>query len=137
MSKYSDHYTDVQGAVYGKACKSFVDRTFRLEEKGRPTTELSRMAEKAGTAERCGGASAYPAPLPTERPKVYLLWSNDCCVDLEGEDHRSSPLLELRRPGTSSVMPAPGAVIGCMGMTQALEALFCHHGCHRAGSSMT
>ena len=48
VSKYSGRYTDVQGAVYGKSCKAFVDRTSRLE-KGWPATELSRMAETAGT----------------------------------------------------------------------------------------
>ena len=38
------------------------------------------------------------------------------------------------RPGSQSDRPASGAVIGC-GMTQVIEALFVHHGCHRAGSS--
>ena len=110
VSKYSGRYTDVQGAVYGKACKAFVDRVAQ-PEKGRPTTELSRIAEQTGTAERSGSASVSPAPLPPGRTKVFLLLENDCCIDLEGEDHRSSPLLELR-PETSSVMPVHGVVMG-------------------------
>ena len=40
----------------------------------------------------------------------------------------------MPRPGTQSEMLATGAVIGC-GMAQAIEALFLHHGCHRAGST--
>ena len=51
VSKLSGRYTEVQGAVYGKACKDFADQTGRLE-KGRPVTDLSRMAEKAGTSDQ-------------------------------------------------------------------------------------
>ena len=68
-SKYSGRYTHVQGFVYGQLCKVFVDSVAR-PEKGRPTTELSRMADKAGTAERSGSAGASPAPLPADRVKV-------------------------------------------------------------------
>ena len=132
VSKLSGRYTEVQGAVYGKSCKAFVDQTKRLE-KGRPVTDLSRMAEKAGTSEqgvKSGALLNFSSPGET---KVYLLLPNDCCIDLEGEDHRSSPLT-VPRPGSQSDRPASGAVIGC-GMAQAIEALFIHHGCHRAGST--
>ena len=68
--------------------------------------------------------------------KVYLLWENDCCIDLEGEEHRSSPLLDDPRPGPLNVSPALGAVTQPACTTETLETLFRHWGCHRAGSSM-
>merc|ERR1712051_1101329 len=132
VSKLSGRYTEVQGAVYGKACQAFVERKERAE-KNRPETALSRMAERAGTSEQGARSGAVQDFSPTGEGKVFLLLPNDCCIDLEGEDHRSSPLTTLR-PSLQSVRPATGAVIGC-GMAQAIEALYVHHGCRRAGAS--
>ena len=82
VAKYSGRYTDVQGAVYGKSCKAFVDTAAR-PERGRPITELSRMASRAGTAQRSESTSASTTFLPSNEVKVFLSWENDCCIYLE------------------------------------------------------
>ena len=78
-------YTPEQGAVYGKACKRCCDSVTRPRERAR--TALKALADQSPVARgqevqtRHGHGTAQ-----------YLLHSNDCCEDLVGEAHLSSPL---------------------------------------------
>ena len=107
LANNSGRYTGVQGAVYGKSCKVFVAGASKME-KQRLATLLSNVAERSSTAS--GDTRTVSAQGPTERLKVYLLWEDDCCIELEGEAHRSSPLLTRPRPRPPSVSLAPGGV---------------------------
>ena len=80
VAKLSGRYTDVQGSIYGKACKAFIDTAARLE-KGWPATDLSRIASKAGTAKRSESTSASATHPPSDKVGVFLIWENNCCID--------------------------------------------------------
>ena len=54
VSKFSGRYTEVQGAVYGKSCKAFVDRTMagdRVEPHGRKGGNLGTRCEERRSLE--------------------------------------------------------------------------------------
>ena len=100
VAQYSGRYSPVQGAVYGKSCKTFVDQVERPRTDGRyfrPMTLLRMLAQKSSVAQ---GSQELSGERSDGAPQ-FLLRSDDVCVDLVGESHRTTPLLPINATGAA------------------------------------
>ena len=77
------------GAVYAKACRKFVDK--RSRQTSIPDTELRRLADASPASKRDTGTQCSGG-MRSHGTKVFLLHSDDTCVDMSTQEHRSSPL---------------------------------------------
>ena len=96
VAAYTGRYTPQQGAVYAKACKAVCDTVVR--QKRIANSELTRLANQSSVAT----GKTRESKTSTEKKnrghgtKQFLLRADDRCVDLNEEDHRSSPHAALR-----------------------------------------
>ena len=100
VAEYTGKYTPEQGTAYGKACKAFVDTACRRQEQ-RSSSALKALADQSRVPYE-GPGVAMKSGHGTQQ---FLLRSDDLCVDLSGESHRSSPL----QPCEPCILPAAGA----------------------------
>ena len=91
VAQYTGRYNAVQGSVYAKACERFCAECARRTHEDDTASELQRLADKSPVATGRGNAKKYKAG----GVKQFLLKGNDECVDLDGVEHRVSPLQDF------------------------------------------
>ena len=82
----------------------------------RPRTSLKALADKSPV----GRESAAPVRF-SHGTAQYLLCSDDQCVDLAGDDHRSAPYSRPSEPGGSPATGAVGAAAAAGEVSATLE----------------
>ena len=88
ISEHSGTYTSQLGAVFGKACKAFVDSAERMDKTKRPPTALRKLADESGVVAAKGCPAVEAGGRETLDSPQYLLLGNGACVDLVGEASR-------------------------------------------------
>ena len=87
--------------MYAKACATFVNGVGRISAR-RDRTDLRALADKSSVALQTSGAADSYRSHGTPQ---YLLGADDYCVDLVGNNDKSSPL----QFGESSLVPTANA----------------------------
>ena len=95
VAQYSGRCSPVQGAVCGKSCRAFVEQADRPAT--RPATPLWALAQQSAVAK---GAQESVEGRSEGAPQ-FLLRSDDVCVDLVRDSHRSTPVFQSNVTGAA------------------------------------
>ena len=114
VARYTGKYTAEMSTVFAKACQAFVAGVHRMRIKERPWTHLRAMADHSNIAKDRSPGNGGPERR-SHGTRQFLLRSDDVCIDLNGDEHRASPL-QLCEPSL-----APAASAGLKGSLKPVD----------------